>query len=118
MDGMTSDSQFLAQANNALAAGRSLPNARHAQNLRQARKVSQEFEAVFIGQMLQPMFQNINAAEPFGGSPSEKMWRSMQVDEYGKAFARAGGIGLADAVFKEILKAQENGQNGPDQPRQ
>jgi len=118
MDGMTSDSQFLTQASNALAAGRSLPKAHHAQNIRQARKVSQEFEAVFLGQMLQPMFQNINAAEPFGGSPSEKMWRSMQVDEYGKAISRAGGIGLADAVFKQILKAQENRQNGPNQPRQ
>jgi peptidoglycan hydrolase FlgJ len=118
MDGMTSDSQFLAQANNALAAGRSLPNAHQVHDLRQARKVSQEFEAVFLGQMLQPMFKNINAVAPFGGSASEKMWRSMQVDEYGKAVAKAGGIGLADAVFKEILKAQESRQNGPDQPRQ
>lgn len=118
MNGLASDSQFLTQADNALAAGRLLPKSKHAQNLRQARKISQEFEAVFLGQMLQPMFQNINAAEPFGGSPSEKMWRSMQVDEYGKAIARAGGIGLADAVFKEILKAQENRQNGSDKPRQ
>lgn len=118
MDGLTSDSQFLAQANNALAASRSLPNAHHAHDIRQARKVSREFEAVFLGQMLQPMFANINAEAPFGGSPSEKMWRTMQVDEYGKAIAKAGGIGLADAVFKQILKAQENRQNGPDQPRQ
>jgi hypothetical protein len=29
------------------------------------------------------------------------------VDEYGKAFARAGGIGIADAVLREILKMQE-----------
>jgi len=31
----------------------------------------------------------------------------MQVEEYGKAIANSGGIGLADAVFKEIIKAQE-----------
>lgn len=118
MDGLTSDSQFLAQANNALAKSRSLPKTQQVHSVRQARKVAQDFEAVFLGQMLQPMFANIDAAEPFGGSPSEKMWRTMQVDEYGKAIAKAGGIGIADAVFKQILKAQENSQNGPDKPRQ
>jgi len=118
MDGMANDSQFLTQASNALNAGRSLPKTGHAQNMRQARKTAREFEAVFIGQMLQPMFQNIDAAEPFGGSSSEKMWRSMQVDEYGKAIAKAGGIGIADAVFREILRAQENRTNGSNKPRQ
>ncbi len=98
---------FSLQASNALAQGRALPNVRGAQNLRQARKVSEEFEAVFLGQMLQPMFQNIEAAEPFGGSSTEKIWRTMQVEEYGKALAKAGGIGIADAVFREIIKAQE-----------
>jgi Rod binding domain-containing protein len=117
MDVAASDSQFLTQASNALNAGRSLPKAAHAQNMKQARKIARDFEAVFIGQMLQPMFQNIDAAEPFGGSSSEKMWRSMQVDEYGKAIAKAGGIGLADAVFRQILKAQENRSHGSNQPR-
>jgi hypothetical protein len=31
----------------------------------------------------------------------------MQVEEYGKALSKAGGIGIADAVFREIIKAQE-----------
>ena len=63
---------FNLQAGNALAQGRALPNVRGVENLRQARKVSEEFEAVFLGQMLQPMFQNIEAAEPFEGGPLKK----------------------------------------------
>ncbi len=106
MNGM-SENLFSMQAGNALAAGRSLPNVHQVVTLREAKKVAEEFEAVFLGQMLQPMFQNIEAAEPFGGSASEKMWRTMQVDEYGKAIAKSGGIGIADAVFREIIKAQE-----------
>ena len=102
-----SENLFSMQAGNALAAGRSLPNIRRVETLQEAKKVAEEFEAVFLGQMLQPMFRNIDAAEPFGGSASEKMWRTMQVEEYGKAIAKAGGIGIADAVFREILKAQE-----------
>jgi len=73
----------------------------------QARRTAEEFEAFALSQFLQPMFENLKAEEPFGGGHAEKMWRSMQVDEYGKAIARAGGIGIADAVYSEILKLQE-----------
>ena len=75
--------------------------------IEKTREVAENFEAFFLGQMLQPMFQNIEAAEPFGGGSSEKMWKTMQVEEYGKAIAKSGGIGLADAVFREIIKTQE-----------
>jgi len=107
MSELASSSLFGLQAGNALAQGKPLPSVRRAETIQQARKVSQDFEAVFLGQMLQPMFQNIEAAEPFGGSASEKMWRTMQVEEYGKALAKSGGIGIADAVFREMIKTQE-----------
>jgi Rod binding domain-containing protein len=42
----------------------------------------------------------------------------MQVDEYGKAIAKNGGIGIADAVFREILRAQESRTNGSNKSRQ
>ncbi len=71
------------------------------------RKVSKEFEAVFVSQMLQPMFANLGAEKPFGGGAGEAMWRSLQVEEYGKAIVKSGGIGVADAVFREMLKTQE-----------
>ncbi|MBL6958351.1 MAG: rod-binding protein [Rhodospirillales bacterium] len=73
----------------------------------QARKVAQDFEAFFLGQSLQPMFSSLDSAPPFGGGQAESMWRSMQVDEYGKAIARSGGIGIADAIVSELLKSQE-----------
>lgn len=76
-------------------------------DLHRMRETAQEFEAVFISEMLRPMFENIEAAAPFGGGPGEKIYRDMQVDEYGKAIANAGGIGLADAVMLEMIKMQE-----------
>jgi flagellar protein FlgJ len=107
MSELSSGSLLAIQSGSALNQGRSLPNISGAKNMNQARKIAQDFEAVFLGQMLQPMFQNIETAEPFGGGTSEKMWKAMQVEEYGKAIANSGGIGLADAVFREIIKAQE-----------
>lgn len=71
------------------------------------RKTATDFEAVFLSQMLQPMFEGIKSEEPFGGGHAEEMWRSMLVDEYGKTLANTGGIGLADQVQRELLRAQE-----------
>jgi len=101
------NNMFAMQAQNALAAGQSRPDLGKARTMEEARKVAQDFEAVFIGQMLQPLFENLNAEEPFGGGSSEDMWRSLQVDEYGKAMTKAGGIGLTDAILREIIKMQE-----------
>ena len=84
-----------------------LPTAPTGASNDQLRKVSQDFEAVFVSQMLQPMFANLGAEKPFGGGSSEGMWRSMQVEEYGKAIVKSGGIGVADSVYREMLKMQE-----------
>ncbi|MBM3950606.1 MAG: hypothetical protein FJ311_04040 [Rhodospirillales bacterium] len=74
----------------------------------QAKKVARDFESFFIAQMLQPMFREVDPAEPFSGGPGEEIWRGFQVEQYGKAVARSGGIGIADMVYREILKAQES----------
>ncbi len=106
MVGITQNS-FAMQAQNAMLAGKNDMTPAKGQTTEQLRKVAEEFEAVFIGQMLQPLFQNLSAEQPFGGGESEKMWRTMQVDEYGKAITKSGGIGLADSVLKEMIKLQE-----------
>ena len=35
---------------------------------------------------------------------------SMMIDQYGQAMAKNGGIGIADAVERELLKMQETAQ--------
>ena len=71
------------------------------------REVAEDFEAVFISEMIRPMFENIEAEKPFGGGPAEDIWRNMQVDEYGKAISKSGGIGIADAVMDQLIRMQE-----------
>jgi flagellar protein FlgJ len=72
-----------------------------------ARHAAEEFEAVFISQMLAPMFETLNTDELFGGGPGADIYRSMMVDEYGKTIAKSGGLGIADAVQRELLALQE-----------
>ena len=50
----------------------------------------------------------ISTDGPFGGGHAETIYRSLLSDEYGKLVSRAGGIGIADAVHREILKLQES----------
>ena len=72
-----------------------------------ARRVAEEFEAVFIAQMLTPMFETLETDGLFGGGPGAEIYRSMMVEEYSKTIARAGGLGIADAVQRELLGLQE-----------
>ena len=88
-------------------AAKELQNLTKGGDLKRMREVAKDFEAVFISQMLQPMFQDLGAEAPFGGGHGEDVWRSLQVQEYGKAIADAGGIGIADNVMREMIQMQE-----------
>lgn len=74
------------------------------------REAAQEFEAIFISQMLQPMMNTVETDSLFGGGNSEKVYQSMMVDEVGKAISKNGGIGIADQVYQELLKIQEGNE--------
>lgn len=76
-------------------------------SLAQMRQVAQDFEAFFLSQALEPMFNDIEPEAPFGGGPGEDVWRSMQLQEYGKAVTKQGGIGLADHVLEQMIRMQE-----------
>jgi Rod binding domain-containing protein len=78
----------------------------------QVRKAAEDFEAVYVAQMLGPMFEGLSSEPPFGGGMAESFWRSLQLEEYAKAIVGNGGIGLADAVMRELLRAQEQATGG------
>ena len=73
----------------------------------QAQKAAEDVEAFFLSQVFETMFAGVKTGGPFGGGQGEKVFRSMLVQEYGKAAAKAGGFGLADDVQREILSLQE-----------
>ncbi len=79
-------------------------------NVAAATKAAKEFESVFISQFLGSMFSGISTDGPFGGGEGEEMFRSLMLDEYGKAIEQRGGFGLAAPVTKELLKQQETAQ--------
>jgi Rod binding domain-containing protein len=72
-----------------------------------AKGSAQDFEAVFLNSMFQQMFTGIQGDGPFGGSGATGVWRSFLTDEYAKTFAKSGGIGIADQVYKSLIQQQE-----------
>ncbi|HEX3574725.1 MAG TPA: rod-binding protein [Rhodopila sp.] len=71
-------------------------------------KSAHDFEAMAIGQLLQPMFDTVDTAhDPFGGGPGEEAWKPMMVQEFARQIANHGGLGLAKPVYEAMLRMQE-----------
>ena len=92
----------------ARAAGNLGPRVRHTVDPKVADRTAREFEAMFLSEMLQPVFAHLKTGTgTFGGGHGEDTYQAMLVDEYGKTMAKHGGIGIAAMVRREILKTQE-----------
>lgn len=65
------------------------------------RKAAEEMEAAFLAEMLKPMQADI-ASSPFGGGPGEAQFSSFLVAEQARAMVGAGGIGLAEHIFRSL----------------
>jgi Rod binding domain-containing protein len=72
-----------------------------------ARATAQNFEQVFLNSMFSQMFTGIDGEGPFGGKGAAGVWRSFLTDEYAKNFAKAGGIGLGDHIYRTLMAQQE-----------
>lgn len=84
-----------------------------------ARAAAEDFEAVFLAQMMEAMFAQVGEDDPFGGGPGENAFRGMLNEEYAKVMSQAGGLGLSDRLTTEILRYQEaadsqDGEQGGD----
>ena len=68
---------------------------------------AKEYESVFISQFLGSMFSGIKTDGVTGGGQGEEMFRSLMINEYGKALEQRGGFGLAAQMKAQLLKHQE-----------
>ncbi|MAI89012.1 rod-binding protein [Ponticaulis sp.] len=84
----------------------SLPGLHRVDTREAAREIAEEFEAMFLSQMLAPMFEALDTDGLTGGGEGERAFRPMLVEEYAKEMTAQGGIGLADQVYSEILRMQ------------
>jgi Rod binding domain-containing protein len=97
----------LSQAATAALAGKATAAAPAATDkVAKAKAAGEDFEAVFLNSMFQQMFSGVGQG-PFSGGPGAQIWRSFLTDEYSKSFVKAGGVGIAPVVQRELLAQQE-----------
>ena len=69
-------------------------------------ETAQDFEAMFVTEMMRPMFDTVEVDQTFGGGKGEEIFRGMIVDEYGKSMAAQGNLGIADLVKAQLIEMQ------------
>lgn len=79
----------------------------------EAKEAAQDFEAFFMTKMMESMFEGVSTEGMFGGGHAEKVYRSLLLNEYGKAMAKTGSIGVSDDIMSAILKMQEAASSQP-----
>lgn len=80
------------------------PGPRVSREEQQVRAVAKEFEAVMVGQMFKAMRSSSSPGLLDGGS-AMRTYREMLDDEMSREMARGRGLGLADALVRELLKS-------------
>lgn len=72
----------------------------------QIEKTAKDFEASFLSVMLNQMFAGVSTEAPFGGGHGEEMFKSFMSDAIAKKVTASGGLGVSDAIGREMLKLQ------------
>jgi flagellar protein FlgJ len=75
---------------------------------KKAKDSAQDLEAVFLNSMFSQMTSSVKGEGPFGDTVGTGVWRSMLTDQYSKSFAKAGGIGISNEVYRTLILQQAN----------
>jgi flagellar protein FlgJ len=71
-------------------------------------QVCEEFESLFIKQMLNSMKKTVHKGEMMHGGYAEEIFEDLLYDEYALLMAKTSGFGIADMTYRQ-LSPQESG---------
>ncbi len=100
------------QLNSALLTQPSVPQTPpKGMDMQRIEETAQDFEAMFLSEMLRPMFEAVKVDETFGGGKGEEMFRGFIRDEYAKTMSSVQSIGIADQVKEQLIEMQTRVDN-------
>ena len=76
-----------------------------------AKATATDFEAMFLNSMFSQMTTGVKGDGPFGDTPGTGVWRSMLTEQYSKSFAKSGGVGISNDVYRTLI-LQQAGRTG------
>ena len=71
-----------------------------------AKSTATDFETMFLNSMFAQMTSGLKGEGPFGDTPGTGIWRSMLTEQYSKSFAKAGGVGISNEVYRTLILQQ------------
>lgn len=73
----------------------------------QAKKISQDFEALFVGMMMKSMRATVGKDKLTGGGHGDDVYLSMLDQEYAAASVKQGrSLGIAKIIEKDIIRQE------------
>ena len=76
------------------------------EQIARTKAAAEDFEAVFLSEMMSHMFKGIKTDPMFGGGAGEDIFRGMLIQEYGRKMAGNHSIGIADQLQKVMIQMQ------------
>ncbi len=77
------------------------------------KQACQDFEAVFVNQLLQSMRKTVAKSELFGDSREEETYQEMMDWEVARSVAKQGSAGIADMLYRQLKADQMSAERGP-----
>lgn len=71
------------------------------------RKAAHDLEAAFLAEMLKSAGLG-KSRDSYGGGTGEDQFSSFLIREQANQMSRAGGIGLAENLYKSLMESQKN----------
>lgn len=85
---------------------RPTPQAITASDPKAIETAAKDLESAFLAELIAPMFAALETDGLGGGGAGERMFRPMLIEQYARRLSEAGGIGVAEAVARELLAVQ------------
>ena len=99
------ESQIPGQFKNRAAAGRKAASGASERKIDKDSKLfqaCQDFEAIFMKQMLNVMRKTVNKGELLNGGFAEEVFEDMLYDEYAKKMVKNSQFGLSEMLYREL----------------
>ncbi len=81
---------------------RTIQNVRRNGRDAELREVCEEFEAIFVKQMLKSMKNTVNKSGLLNGGFAEEIYDDMLTDEYAKKMTKTAHFGIADSLYRQL----------------
>lgn len=72
------------------------------------RKVSQNFESIFIQMMFKEMRNSVEKSNLFGNTQATQFFEGMRDEEMSKQLSTSGGIGIGSMIYQQLKHATES----------